>query len=256
MTPASSLHAEFDAIQRSGARLHHALLLVAGGALVFTCINVTLFATAERVPWQIAWLLDPLASIAFVSVLLAEGHLSRHGRQVTGWPVLLKWVAGLLTWAMNIWASAFALDAAGLLLHSVAPALVLLLAEAAPRLRLQFAGVAGELATQLARIEAAELARIERERQARETATELARQTITPAAAPAAPPAPRQRKNQPARQAPDLAVLVARARQLLAQNPGMGRPALAKELGTTQHRARQALDVIAQEQPPRLAVAK
>lgn len=136
---------EIARVSRAGVWLLYALVAVGIGALIFTMVNVTLFAYENGVPWPIAVLLDPLASVSLASMLLARAVLSRHGRPADGWAVVLMLTAGAATWAMNIWTSVAAGDAAGVLLHSVAPALVILLAEATPRVLRQFAELIADL---------------------------------------------------------------------------------------------------------------
>ncbi len=76
---AAGLTAEITRVRRTGEWIDRALFVVAGGALVFTCANVTLFAVEHGTPWFIGWLLDPLASVALLAVLVGDGVLSRHG---------------------------------------------------------------------------------------------------------------------------------------------------------------------------------
>jgi hypothetical protein len=128
-----------------GAR---SLALVLVLALLFTMVNVQLFAASGHpvgsVQWWIAWLLDPMASITMGTAIVFEGSLAGYGRRV-GWLAATKWYAGGCTWVMNIWVSVTSGSLAGVLLHSVAPGLVLLLAEAAPRVRAQMAEIVEEL---------------------------------------------------------------------------------------------------------------
>lgn len=282
---ADGILAEIESVRRAGTWLIRALVAVAIGALIFTLVNVTLFAVDNGVPWFIAWLLDPLASVSFAAVLLAQAVLSRHGRKADGWSIALMWVAGLATWAMNIWRSAVAGDPAGLLLHSVAPALVILLAEAAPRLRRQFVEVVAELQQRLADIETRQAADAKatreaveaQERQRRQQERELTATVAnllsigsrinTGVSRPASsvrqrPSAARSTaKRQPTKrgkrqQVTDLPTLVERARPLLADSPDMGRPTLAAELGCTPYKAQQVLDEIRKNQPPLHAVER
>lgn len=122
-------------------RLVTTVLVVLGiGGLIFTAVNVTLFATEHHVHWAIAWMLDPLVSISLLAALFIDGKLSAHGYRPGGWPFALRWFAGLSTWLMNCWGSLYPdvkftgwpdhPDPAGLLLHSVIPFLVIFLAEA------------------------------------------------------------------------------------------------------------------------------
>lgn len=133
------VRAEIGRVQSASSWLDRCLWAVAAGALVFTMATVTEFAMTHGTPWFIAWLLDPLCSIALLAVLLGDGVLARYGIRLGGWATLLKWVAGAGTWTMNIWASVAEADVAGVVLHSLPPALVILLAEVAPRFRVRFA---------------------------------------------------------------------------------------------------------------------
>ncbi|MGW2331666.1 hypothetical protein ACWC5C_38780 [Streptomyces sp. NPDC001700] len=149
------------------AMVTKALLTLGGGALIFTCVNVTRFGVSHEIPWYIAWMLDPLASLALITVLYVDGVLAEHGGDYKpgGWPFLLRWTAGLSTWVMNCWTSLYPdghfhfvpqkPDAGGILLHSVAPALLILLAEAATGYRKYATRRRGELTAIIARFEAA-----------------------------------------------------------------------------------------------------
>ncbi|MFD5341510.1 coiled-coil domain-containing protein [Streptomyces hawaiiensis] len=165
------------------AMVTKALLTLGGGALIFTCVNVTLFGISHQIPWYIAWMLDPLASLALITVLYVDGVLAEHGGDYKpgGWPFLLRWTAGLSTWVMNCWTSLYPdghfhfvpqkPDAGGILLHSVAPALLILLAEAATGYRKYATRRRGELTAIIARFESAKIAEREAaEKRAREKA--------------------------------------------------------------------------------------
>ncbi|MGW8703304.1 hypothetical protein ACWGOK_41435 [Streptomyces eurythermus] len=127
-------------------RLVTTILVILGlGGLIFTAVNVTLFAVDHHTHPGIAWMLDPLVSLALLGVLFIDGRLAAHGYKPNGWPFALRWFAGLATWLMNCWSSLYPdehftgwpanPDPAGLVLHSVIPLLVILLAEASARYR-------------------------------------------------------------------------------------------------------------------------
>lgn len=118
-----------------------AVLLVLGiGGLIFTAVNVTIFAMDHHVHGAIAWMLDPLVSVSMLGAMFIDGRLASHGYKSSSWPFVLRWFAGLTTWLMNCWGSLYPdaeftglprdLDPAGLLLHSAIPAIVICLAEA------------------------------------------------------------------------------------------------------------------------------
>ncbi|MCQ6253279.1 hypothetical protein, partial [Streptomyces malaysiensis] len=132
--------AQIAALNRLQSGLTTVLVLVAVVALAFTATNVTMFAIQHEVsPW-IAWLLDPMVAVALGAVLIVDGRLSEYGVNPSGWASVLRWFAGLGTWVMNCWGSlwpegsAFGVprqvDPAGLVLHSIPPVLLIVLAEA------------------------------------------------------------------------------------------------------------------------------
>ncbi|MFG2948837.1 hypothetical protein [Streptomyces adustus] len=132
--------AQIAALQALQAGLTRVLVAVAVVALAFTATNVTLFAIAHDIsPW-IAWLLDPMVAVALGAVLIVDGRLSEHGVHPSGWASALRWFAGLGTWLMNCWDSLWPdgapfgvprqVDPAGLVLHSIPPVLLIVLAEA------------------------------------------------------------------------------------------------------------------------------
>ncbi|MER5359704.1 hypothetical protein [Streptomyces sp. NPDC002785] len=131
---------QIAALQSLQSGLTKVLVAVAVVALAFTATNVTLFAIDHHISVWIAWLLDPMVAVALGAVLIVDGRLSEHGVQPSGWATVLRWFAGLGTWLMNCWASlwpagaAFGVprqvDPAGLVLHSIPPVLLIVLAEA------------------------------------------------------------------------------------------------------------------------------
>lgn len=132
--------AQIVALQALQTNLTRVLVAVAVVALAFTATNVTLFAIDHHIsPW-IAWLLDPMVAVALGAVLIVDGRLSEHGVHPSGWASALRWFAGLGTWLMNCWGSLWPngapfgmprqVDPAGLVLHSIPPVLLIVLAEA------------------------------------------------------------------------------------------------------------------------------
>ncbi|MET7538263.1 hypothetical protein [Streptomyces sp. NPDC005507] len=129
-----------EALQSLQAGLTKVLVTVAVVAMAFTATNVTLFAIDHHIPPVIAWLLDPMVAVALGAVLIVDGRLSEHGVHPSGWASALRWFAGLSTWLMNCWASLWPtgspfgvprhVDPAGLVLHSIPPVLLIILAEA------------------------------------------------------------------------------------------------------------------------------
>lgn len=141
-------------VLRMGRHGVQVLAVVLVLALVFTMVNVQQFAAQGHlsfgVQWFIAWLLDPMASLTMAAAIVYEGLLADYGKPKVPWLTATKWYAGVATWGMNIWSSAAAGSFAGIWLHSVAPGLVLGLAEAAPRVRRHMADIIDELERELA----------------------------------------------------------------------------------------------------------
>jgi hypothetical protein len=137
-------------IERVGRQVD--ALLWAGIALGigFTTVNVQRFAAAGAPPgsmsWWAAWLLDPMVSLVLLAVIRAEQITTRHQVCPSVGARITKWAAFTATYVMNTW-EAWGLDggrpdAAGIVLHSIPPLLVLLAAEAGPGLRDQLAQAA------------------------------------------------------------------------------------------------------------------
>ncbi|WP_158717143.1 hypothetical protein [Streptomyces griseus] len=186
---------QIAALQGLQAGLTKVLVAVAVVALAFTATNVTLFAINHHIsPW-IAWLLDPMVAVALGAVLIVDGRLSEHGVQPSGWATGLRWFAGLGTWTMNCWASLWPagspfgvprqVDPAGLVLHSIPPVLLIVLAEAITYYRRaildRIAALRDQVDTVVERVEAPTV---------HPASTQPStRPAPTPAAAPAAPAA-------------------------------------------------------------------
>ncbi|MGH3859970.1 hypothetical protein [Actinokineospora sp.] len=108
-------------------------------ALAFTMVNVQQFAAEDNtpgsLPWISAWLLDPMVSLVLIAVLLAEQVTARWQVKTGPWVRRTKVFAFAATYVMNTWQPWSHLDPAGIVLHSVPPVIVLLIAEAAPHVR-------------------------------------------------------------------------------------------------------------------------
>ncbi|MER8162142.1 hypothetical protein [Streptomyces sp. NPDC094472] len=65
--------AEVDTLMRTLVRI---LAGIAGLALIFTAVNVTLFAVDHHIPWPIALLLDPMVALTLATVLYADARLA------------------------------------------------------------------------------------------------------------------------------------------------------------------------------------
>ncbi|WP_079106625.1 hypothetical protein [Streptomyces hygroscopicus] len=127
--------AEIDTLMRTLVRI---LAGVAALALIFTAVNVTLFAVDHHIPWPIAVLLDPMVALTLTSVLYADARLAAWNIPPPRWSTALRWSAGLAATVMNTWTSLWPddhigwprhADPAGVLLHAVPPLLLIGLTE-------------------------------------------------------------------------------------------------------------------------------
>ncbi|MFF7250471.1 hypothetical protein ACFZBU_42150 [Embleya sp. NPDC008237] len=139
LAPGWDIDAEIAELRALMRQLTAALVTVAVLALVFTATNVTSFATAHGVQTQIAWLLDPMVALGLGAGLLTDAKLAVHRARPPAWGVVLRWYTGVSTLAMNTWTSWWPdgrvgvprdPDVAGIILHSIPPILVMILAEA------------------------------------------------------------------------------------------------------------------------------
>jgi hypothetical protein len=153
---AQTVRAEAARVRRASQWIGAALWTVAAGAMVTAAATVTAWALAHGMDYRVAWMVDPLLSVALLAALLGEGVLARHGESGGAWPRVLRWGTGLGTLTANVWAPVQAGDTAGVVLHALAPVLLVILAEAAPRLRLRMAGLAARLDEQAQRLDQAD----------------------------------------------------------------------------------------------------
>ncbi|WP_419994494.1 extensin [Streptomyces boninensis] len=120
-------------------------------ALVFTAVNVTLFAVASGIPWPIAILLDPLVALTLSAVLYADARLAALGIRPPVWSAVLRWGCGLTATLLNTWTSLWPdhqlgwprhADIAGVVLHAVPPLLLIGLTETVAAYRRTLADLA------------------------------------------------------------------------------------------------------------------
>ena len=102
--------------------------------LCFAMTNVQTFAAAGAsvgsLAWCSAWLLDPMVSLVLLAVLRAEQVTTRYQVSTGPWPRVAKWALLSATYLMNTWVSWAAGSASGVVLHTVAPLVVVIAAEA------------------------------------------------------------------------------------------------------------------------------
>lgn len=129
-----------DEIRRLGAIISGATWMIAAIVVVFSVITATNFVADHKTPLWAAPLIGLAVDAAFVMSLSADSFLSRHARPDAGpWPRTLRWFTGACSIGLNDGLAIADRDYVGVAIHTIAPALLLLLAEAAPAYRRAFA---------------------------------------------------------------------------------------------------------------------
>ncbi|MFM9495493.1 DUF2637 domain-containing protein [Streptomyces galilaeus] len=140
---------------------------ITAGAVLFSVLTVT--PLVERVtPAEWGWtapVLPLVVDAAVVIVVRLDATVARLGGSAGKWPALLRWMTGLMTLLLNIGDSALKRDLVGVAVHSVAPLLLIVTAEAG----LAYRRAIGRALERIERSRTAELeAREQREREERE----------------------------------------------------------------------------------------
>ncbi|WP_052710926.1 hypothetical protein [Pseudofrankia sp. DC12] len=128
-------------LRRVARALDGALWLVALMVCAYSLANVHGVATSHGTADPQAWLLAPIVDIALFGGITADSILSRYAVRPSGWGATLRWVCGCSTWTLNVWDAAGSRDMGAIVAHSIPPLVLILLAEAAPRYRQQFAAL-------------------------------------------------------------------------------------------------------------------
>ncbi|MGV9227659.1 DUF2637 domain-containing protein [Streptomyces albogriseolus] len=155
---------------------------ITAGAVLFSVLTVT--PLVERVTpegWQwTAPILPIVVDTAVVIVVRLDSTVSRLGGSTGGWPAVLRWMTGLFTLLLNVGDSALKGDAVGVAVHSVAPLLLIVTAEAGlayrRKIHVQLEQLERSRREQEERSRQEAEARRERERHERERAEQLREQ--------------------------------------------------------------------------------
>lgn len=105
---------------------------ITAGAILFSVLTVTPLVervTSDAWDWT-APILPLVVDAAVVIVIRLDSTVSRLGGDGGRWPVVLRWITGLFTIALNIGDSALKGDLVGVAVHAVAPTLLIVTAEA------------------------------------------------------------------------------------------------------------------------------
>ncbi|MGW5279455.1 DUF2637 domain-containing protein [Streptomyces collinus] len=105
--------------------------LIVAGAMLYSILTVTPLA-AEHTAREWAWtapILPLVVDAAVVIVVRLDAVLARLGGHGGRWPVVLRWMTGAMTLALNVADSALNRDPVGVAVHAVAPLLLIVTAE-------------------------------------------------------------------------------------------------------------------------------
>ncbi|CAL9499367.1 hypothetical protein SUDANB58_03417 [Streptomyces sp. enrichment culture] len=105
--------------------------LIVAGAMLYSILTVTPLA-AEHTPNEWDWtapILPLVVDAAVVIVVRLDAVLARLGGHGGRWPVVLRWMTGGMTLALNVADSALKGDLVGVAVHAVAPLLLIVTAE-------------------------------------------------------------------------------------------------------------------------------
>ncbi|MEW1828997.1 DUF2637 domain-containing protein [Streptomyces sp. NPDC088196] len=121
-----------EQIRSAEKTLSYGTWAITAGAVLFSVLTVT--PLVERVTpdgWgATAPILPLVVDTAVVIVVRLDATVARLGGTSGAWPAVLRWMTGLMTLLLNIGDSALDGDAVGVAVHSVAPLLLIVTAEA------------------------------------------------------------------------------------------------------------------------------
>ncbi|MFI9052509.1 DUF2637 domain-containing protein [Streptomyces sp. NPDC053427] len=172
MAPSPFLADKSEAEVRAAERvLKTGTWAITSGAVLFSVLTVTPLVESVTPPgWQwTAPILPIVVDAAVVIVIQLDSVISRLGGNGGAWPALLRWMTGFMTLLLNVGNSALHHDWVGVAVHSTAPLLLIVTAEASLSYR-------RAISAALARIENEKVAAVERQRQEREAAAKRLRE--------------------------------------------------------------------------------
>ncbi|MEU9846117.1 DUF2637 domain-containing protein [Streptomyces sp. NPDC047985] len=121
--------------------------LIVGGAMLYSILTVTPLA-ARHTPEGWRWtapILPLVVDAAVIIVVRLGATLARLGGSGGWWPIVLRWMTGVMTLALNVADSVLKKDLVGASVHSVAPLLLIVTAEAGLAYRRAIAAAVTEL---------------------------------------------------------------------------------------------------------------
>lgn len=149
--------------------------LIVAGAMLYSILTVTPLMAAHT-PDEWDWtapILPLVVDAAVVIVVRLDAALARLGGHGGRWPIVLRWMTGGMTLALNVADSALRKDLVGVAVHAVAPLLLIVTAETGLAYR---RAITAALAAHEAQQQAEQAEREKAERERREAAEQRARE--------------------------------------------------------------------------------
>jgi len=145
--------------------------IIVFGVILFSVFTVTPLveqSTPDGWKWS-AWILPLVVDVAVVISIRVDAIVSRMGGSTSGWPVALRILTGSASVLLNVGGSALKGDWVGAAVHTAAPAVLIVVAEASLKWRREIAAAAARIEAER-REQAEERRREQREREERSRA--------------------------------------------------------------------------------------
>lgn len=149
LTIQTETSSQLKSITRTRRVVDGSLWAIVLGSVVFSLMTGSPLVS-EHSHWRwVGWILPTIVDAALILSLSADSILSRHGVKSGHWPTAFRWATGLFSLYLNTWSSIEAHDWTGTAIHSIAPVLLILSAEVAPRYRQAFHEIELSLTSQV-----------------------------------------------------------------------------------------------------------
>jgi len=133
-------------VRRLSVAITATTAVIAAITITFSVLTATRFVSSHGTPLWAAPLVAVATDCAFLMSLAADAFLARYGLPEPGaWPKRLRWFTGLASVGLNDGQSIAVRDFTAVAIHSIAPLLLVLLAEAGPSYRRAFSGALAAL---------------------------------------------------------------------------------------------------------------
>ncbi|MGX1785047.1 hypothetical protein ACWIGF_28530 [Streptomyces diastaticus] len=171
--------------------------IIVFGVILFSVFTVTPLveqSTPDGWKWS-AWILPLVVDVAVVISIRVDAIVARMGGSTSGWPVVLRVLTGGASVLLNVGGSALKGDWVGAAVHTAAPAVLIVVAEASLKWRREIAAASARIEAER-REQAEERKREQREREDRSRAEREAERAAREARERAARDAEREAREQ------------------------------------------------------------